>query len=150
MTRVLFVCMGNICRSPMAEGIFRRMLRERGLEGAFEVDSCGTGGWHEGEPADPRTQAVLARYDAHFPHVARQVRAEDLEYFDHIFAMDEENLWTLGRMFPAHKGKARLLLDLNGGGEVPDPYFGGPQHFEAVYKLLEEALEVFLKTHAPH
>ncbi|MDT7918996.1 MAG: low molecular weight protein-tyrosine-phosphatase [Meiothermus sp.] len=145
MTRVLFVCMGNICRSPMAEGIFRRKLRERGLEGAFEVDSCGTGGWHEGEPADPRTQAVLSKYNAHFPHVARRVRAEDLEYFDHIFVMDKENLWTLERMFPAHQGKARLLLDLKGGGEVPDPYYGGLEDFEAVYQMLDEALEVFLE-----
>lgn len=149
MTRVLFVCMGNICRSPMAEGILRRKLRERGLEKQFEVDSCGTGGWHEGEPADPRTLEVLARYEALFPHTARQVRAEDLSHFDHIFVMDKENLWTLERMFPAHKGKARLLLDLNGGGEVPDPYYGGPAQFEQVYRMLDEALEVLLQTHAP-
>ncbi len=146
MTRVLFVCMGNICRSPMAEGIFRRKLRERGLEGKFEVDSCGTGGWHQGEPADPRTQAVLRKYGADFPHVARQIRAEDMEYFDHIFVMDKENLRTLERIFPQQRGKARLLLDLNGGGEVPDPYYGGLEDFEAVYQMLDEALEAFFQT----
>lgn len=146
MTRVLFVCMGNICRSPMAEGILRRMLRERGLEEQFEVDSCGTGSWHEGQPADPRAQAVLAKHDALFPHTARQIRAEDLDYFEHIFVMDRENLHTLERRFPAYKGKARLLLELNGGGEVPDPYYGGPQDFEAVYWVLEEALEAFLQS----
>ncbi len=149
MTRVLFVCMGNICRSPMAEGILRKKLRERGLLERFEIDSCGTGGWHEGEPADPRTQQVLARYGAEFPHTARRVQAQDLERFQHIFVMDRENLATLERIFPLHKGKARLLLELNGGGEVPDPYYGGLEQFEAVYRMLDEALEVFLQTHAP-
>ncbi|MCX7784053.1 MAG: low molecular weight phosphotyrosine protein phosphatase [Meiothermus sp.] len=149
MKRVLFVCMGNICRSPMAEGILRRKLRERGLEGAFEVDSCGTGGWHEGEPADPRTEQVLAKYNALFPHTARQVRAKDLSFFDHIFVMDQENLWTLEQRFPQYRGKARLILELNGGGEVPDPYYGGLEQFEEVYRMLDEALEVFLQTHAP-
>ncbi|MCS7058750.1 MAG: low molecular weight phosphotyrosine protein phosphatase [Meiothermus sp.] len=149
MTRVLFVCMGNICRSPMAEGILRRKLKERGLEGQFEVDSCGTGGWHEGEPADPRTEWVLAKHNALFPHTARRVRAEDLSYFDHVFVMDYDNLHTLERMFPEHKGKARLILELNGGGEVPDPYYGGLEGFERVYQMLDEAIEAFLNAHAP-
>lgn len=149
MIRVLFVCMGNICRSPMAEGILRRKLQEHGLEGQFEVDSCGTGGWHQGEPADPRTKQILAKYGAGFTHTARQIRAEDLNHFDHVFVMDKDNLWALERMFPQHRDKARLLLHLNGGGEVPDPYYGNLEHFEAVYKMLDEALEVFLKTHAP-
>ncbi len=150
MKRVLFVCMGNICRSPMAEGILRRKLRERGLEGQFEVDSCGTGGWHEGEPADPRTRQILDKYGAGFPHIARQVRAEDLIHFDHVFVMDQDNLWTLESMFPECRGKARLLLELNGGGEVPDPYYGGIEQFERVYRMLDQALEAFLQTHAPH
>ncbi|RMH57353.1 MAG: low molecular weight phosphotyrosine protein phosphatase [Deinococcus-Thermus bacterium] len=141
--------MGNICRSPMAEGILRKKLRERGLEGQFEVDSCGTGGWHQGEPADPRTEEVLVKHGALFPHTARKVRAEDLERFDHIFVMDHDNLRTLERMFPEHKGKARLILELNGGGEVPDPYYSGMEAFEQVYRMLDEALEVFLNTHAP-
>jgi len=145
---VLFVCMGNICRSPMAEGILRRKLREHGLEEQFEVDSCGTGGWHQGEPADPCTKQILAKYGAGFTHTARQIRSEDLNHFDQVFVMDKDNLWTLERMFP-QQNKARLLLDLNGGGEVPDPYYGSLEHFEAVYKMLDEALEVFLRTHAP-
>ncbi|MER3480879.1 MAG: hypothetical protein C4327_10475 [Meiothermus sp.] len=89
MIRVLFVCSGNICRSPMAEGIFRRMLRERGLEAEFEVDSAGVGAWHVGEGADPRAQEVLRRHGADFPHIARQLEPQDQAY-DHIFAMGDQ------------------------------------------------------------
>lgn len=150
MTRILFVCAGNICRSPMAEGIFRRMLREHGLERAFEVDSCGTGGWHAGESADPRTRQVLARNDADFLHVARQIRAEDFTHFDHIWAMERTNLRDLERAFPAHSGKARLLLEALGFGflEIPDPYYGDMADFEAVYATLEQALETFFQKQA--
>lgn len=143
MTRVLFVCAGNICRSPMAEGIFRRMLRERGLESEFEVDSCGTGGWHEGERADHRTEAILERRKASFDHRARRIRAEDWNYFDHIFAMDKANLRDLERAFPVYKGKTKLMLE---NAEVPDPYYGNLRDFEEVYDLLEPALEQFLKS----
>ncbi|WP_170159568.1 low molecular weight protein-tyrosine-phosphatase [Calidithermus terrae] len=143
MTRVLFVCMGNICRSPMAEGIFRKLVRERGLEGRFEVDSAGTGGWHAGEEADPRARSVLERRGASFAHRARQVNAEDAGY-DHIFVMDRENLATLRRMLPQAQAKIRPVMDLAGGGEVPDPYYDDLEAFEQVYAMLERAIAAFL------
>lgn len=143
MTRVLFVCMGNICRSPMAEGIFRKLVRERGLEGRFEVDSAGTGGWHAGEEADPRARRVLERHGASFAHRARQVSARDAEY-DHIFVMDRENLATLRRMLPQAHAKIRPVMDLAGGGEVPDPYYDDLEAFEQVYAMLERAITAFL------
>lgn len=141
MKRVLFICAGNICRSPMAEGIFRRMLRERGLEAQFEVDSCGTGNWHEGERAHPLTESILEKNHAAFEHSARQIWAEDWEQFDFIFAMDKANLRDLERMYPQHKGKAKLMLE---NAEVPDPYYGNLSNYEQVYTLLEPALEAFL------
>lgn len=141
MIRVLFVCSGNICRSPMAEGIFRRMLRERGLEAEFEVDSAGTGAWHVGEEADPRAKEVLQRHGADFPHIARQLQRED-DGYDYLFAMDKSHLEHLYRMFPQSRHKIRLLL---GNGEVPDPYYGGLEGFEEVYQMLEGALRDFLE-----
>lgn len=127
----------------MAEGILRRMLRERGLEAEFEVDSCGTGGWHVDERADHRTEAILERHEASFSHRARKIQPEDWEHFDHIFAMDRANLRDLERAFPSQKGQVRLMLE---NAEVPDPYYGNLKDFEAVYGLLEPALEQFLKS----
>ena len=140
MTRILFVCAGNICRSPMAHGIFLKLLRERGLEAAFEVDSAGTGGWHEGEGADRRTVHVLEHHGAGFKHVARQVRPGDAG-FDLILAADRDNLWNLGRSLPDARGKASLVL---GNDEVPDPYYGTLADFERVYAMLEPALRRLL------
>ena len=140
MTRVLFVCAGNICRSPMAEGIFRKLVRDRGLESHFEVDSAGTGGWHEGEGADRRTVHVLEKHGAGFAHTARQLRPTD-SGFDLILAADRENLWNLERALPDARGKLALIL---GNNDVPDPYYGSPADFERVYAMLEPALERLL------
>lgn len=133
----------------MAEGIFRRMLLERGLEAEFEVDSCGTGGWHTGESADPRARQVLSQHDADFLHIARKICPEDFTCFDRIWVMDQENLRDLERLFPEHSGKARLVLESTGfgGAEIPDPYYGDLADFEAVYATLERALGAFLGTH---
>ncbi len=138
--RVLFVCMGNICRSPMAEGAFRKLLKERGLEGRYEVDSAGTGGWHEGEPMDPRAERVLKREGAFFPHVARRLTEEDIRRYDHILVMDRENLREVLRRFPEARGKVRLLLP----EEVPDPYYGDEAFCLEVYRQIERGVRAFL------
>lgn len=149
--RVLFVCAGNICRSPMAEAIFRHLVAERGLQDRIQIDSAGTGGWHIGEPPHPRTQAVLqARHISFDGQRARQVRPEDLHSFDYILAMDEENLADLQQMARRHgaRGQIARLLDFvypdarDGEGDVPDPYYTG--RYEEVYALLRPALERLL------
>ena len=147
--RVLFVCLGNICRSPLAEGAFRKLLRERGLEGLFEVDSAGTGAWHAGEPMDPRVRRVLEEEGAYFSHVARQMTREDALHYDHILVMDRENLREVLRRFPEARGKARLLLHHLGGGEVPDPYHGDLQDCREAYWTVEAACRAFLERHGP-
>jgi protein-tyrosine phosphatase len=138
--RILFVCLGNICRSPAAEGVFLHLLREAGREAEFVVDSAGTGAWHVGEPADSRMlQAADARGIA-LPSVARRVETRDFDLFDYILAMDSSNLDTLRRLAPSrHHDKIRLFRewDPDGPGEdVPDPYFGGPQGFEEVLDIV--------------
>ncbi|GAB5602162.1 low molecular weight protein-tyrosine-phosphatase [Thermus sp. FJN-A] len=142
---VLFVCLGNICRSPLAEGAFRKLLRERGLEDRFFVDSAGTGAWHQGEPMDPRARRVLEREGAYFPHVARQMTREDARLYHHILAMDRENLAEVERRFPEARGKARLLLDYLGGGEVKDPYYGDLEDCLEAYWTVEAACRAFLE-----
>lgn len=142
--RVLFVCLGNICRSPLAEGAFRKLIRGRGLEARFEVDSAGTGAWHLGEPMDPRARQVLEREGAYFPHVARQMTREDALHYHHILVMDRENLAEVQRRFPEARGKVRLLLDYLGGGEVPDPYYGDLEDCQEVYWMVEAAATAFL------
>nr|WP_167481874.1 low molecular weight protein-tyrosine-phosphatase [Thermus caldilimi] len=141
---VLFVCLGNICRSPLAEGAFRKLIRERGLEARFEVDSAGTGAWHTGEPMDPRARKVLEREGAYFPHVARQMTREDARRYDHILVMDRENLAEVQRRFPEARGKVRLFLDYLSGGEVPDPYHGDLADCQEVYWMVEAAARAFL------
>jgi len=135
-TRLLFVCLGNICRSPLAEAAFRAEAERIGLE--VEVDSAGTGDWHAGEPPDRRAQAVAARHGVAIDHLrARQVRADDFRRFDHIVAMDRENLASLRRLRPRDDGaEVSLLLDHVPGREgqaVADPYYGGEQHFDATW-----------------
>ena len=142
MARLLFVCLGNICRSPAAEGVARAMAQARGL--AVEIDSAGTGGWHAGEAPDPRMrEAALRRgYDLSALR-ARQVRPGDFAAFDRILAMDEANLAALERARPAD-ARARVALMLSHADlperEVPDPYYGGRQGFDHVLDLLEAAV----------
>ena len=144
VTRILFVCLGNICRSPLAEGAFRRLVEERGLEHLVEIDSAGTGSWHIGEPPDERARGAASLRGIDISGLrARKVRREDFEHYDLILAMDQENHMNLTRMAPPeHKGKIRLFLSYAPGqpeSEVPDPYYGGRQGFEHVLDLVEAA-----------
>lgn len=142
--RVLFVCLGNICRSPTAEAVLRALAPKAAPELVLEIDSAGTAGYHIGEPPDPRTRAAAARrgYDLAALR-ARIVEPEDFERFDLILAMDRENLTVLRRRAPppAH-GRLRLFLEFAPQKhleDVPDPYYGGPNGFEEVLDLVEEA-----------
>ncbi|GIX36447.1 MAG: phosphotyrosine protein phosphatase [Lysobacteraceae bacterium] len=137
--RILVVCMGNICRSPLAEGILRHHAQKAGLE--LLVDSAGTHAYHVGEPPDPRAVAVARQRGIDITGLrARQVEAADAERFDHVLVADRRNLEDLRRRQPAVGARARLLLEVAGaGGEVPDPYYGDERDFEAVFELLDRA-----------
>lgn len=143
---VLFVCLGNICRSPLAEGIFLHKLKQRGLDHRFRIDSAGTGDWHAGELPDPRARAIAAKYGIELPSRARQVQREDFDSFHHLICMDESNRRTL-RDWGAPGSKLRLMLEVDPAAklrEVPDPYYGGEDGFEYVYRLLDSASEALL------
>ena len=148
--RVLFVCMGNICRSPTAHGVFRRIVQEAGLADRIEIDSAGTHGYHVGKPADRRAQATaVARGITMDDLRARQVHADDFARFDYVLAMDRDNLEILERMCPPeHRNRPRLFMEFApewGIREVPDPYYGGPQGFEQVFDMVEAAANGLLR-----
>ena len=142
-TAVLFVCMGNICRSPTAEGVFRYHVESAGLAGTVEIDSAGTHAYHVGEPPDRRARAAAERRGMSLEGIrARRVSATDFERFDYIIAMDEDNLYRLRQEAPdEHKAELRLFLEFSAGDEteVPDPYYGGTAGFERVLDLVDDA-----------
>jgi len=147
---VLFVCMGNICRSPTAEGVFRHVVEEAGLEKTFLIDSAGTHAYHVGEPADRRARAAAERRGISLDGIAaRRVDSKDFEQFDYVLAMDRLNHVTLVDKADAeHHDKICLFLDFGPGteDEVPDPYYGGSAGFERVLDLVEEASRGLLET----
>ncbi len=149
MKRVLFVCLGNICRSPLAEGVFRHHVSQAGLQHAFEIDSAGTGGWHVGETPDPRSVAVARAHGVDISgQRARQFERGDLERFDEVLGMDLSNLrnmQALGRGDePAQVGLLLAEVEGGSGAEVPDPYYGGHDGFGHVYRLVDEACAALL------
>ena len=153
-TSVLFVCLGNICRSPLAEGVFRHLVEERGLEDAFDIDSAGTGSWHMGQPPDHRSVQVAADHGITLTGAARQVEARDLRRFDLIVAMDRENLHDLEELARGDGASARLRLlrDFDPEADqpdVPDPYYDGARGFETVYRMVRRSCERLLDELAP-
>lgn len=149
MINVLFVCMGNTCRSPIAEGVARRFIAQSGIDGRISFDSAGTHPPHEGKPPDPRAQQVAAARGYDITKLkARKVRPDDFEKFDLILVMDNTNLTNLARMCPGeHRHKVRLFLsfvDKESTPEVPDPYFSSLEGFQRVVDLCEQGVEALI------
>ncbi|EIM71816.1 protein tyrosine phosphatase [Nitratireductor aquibiodomus RA22] len=147
-TPILFVCLGNICRSPLAEGVFRSVVAERGRDADFMIDSAGTGAWHVGNAPDPRSIEIARRFGVDISmQRARQVNAGDFERFDLLLGMDRNNVRTLRERAPeAAAGKIHLFLNYADGRtlDIPDPYYGGDDGFASVYQTIREASEALL------
>ena len=153
LKKVLFVCLGNICRSPAAEGIFQKKIKDRGLEKSFVVDSAGTGGWHVGNLADSRMRKAASARGINLESRSRQIKKIDLYDFDLILVMDKDNLEAVKSLIPDPLDpvniKIKLILsyskktDLH---EVPDPYYGGENGFDKVLELLNDAIDGLLES----
>jgi protein-tyrosine phosphatase len=147
--KVVFVCLGNICRSPTAEGIFIHKVRERGLELYIYIDSAGTAAYHVGEPANSKSQFTANQYGVKLPSRARQFEYADFEEFDLILPMDSSNMYNLKSMDRKNRfgDKLFMMRDFDPhpeDGNVPDPYYGGMQGFENVYQILDRSCESLL------
>jgi len=145
--KILFVCLGNICRSPAAEGIFKQKIKDRDLEKLFVVDSAGTGGWHVGNLADPRMRETALSRGIELTSRSRKIEESDLYEFDHILVMDNDNLASVKSLLKDHKNpvnsKIKLILSYSKNSqleEVPDPYYGGQNGFDKVIDLLDDAM----------
>jgi len=144
--KILFVCMGNICRSPSAEGILKNKVKTESIDKEFFIDSCGTHGYHEGQGPDSRSiEVALARGIDIRDQISRKIKTKDFEFFDFILVMDSNNLEFLKNISdPIYHHKILLFLEFSQGSdyiEVPDPYYGGDSGFELVLDLLDEAAE---------
>lgn len=146
MIKVMFVCLGNICRSPMAEGLFKKMIQDQGLEDRFEVESRATSRYEIGRPPHPGTQAILSREGAQLKDKhATQISSIDFDLFDVIIGMDNENVSDLKRMTKTHKDKVYLFRDIDPnarGEDVPDPYYSG--RYEETFQLISKCLPLWL------
>ncbi|KAJ8568458.1 hypothetical protein K7X08_027991 [Anisodus acutangulus] len=156
---VLFVCLGNICRSPAAEGVFTDLIKKKGLDSKFKIDSAGTINYHEGNDSDPRMRAAAKKRGIAITSISRPIRPSDFKDFDLILAMDEQNKadilgalerWIHREPLPADAAeKVRLMCSYckkHDETEVPDPYYGGAQGFEKVLDLLEDACDSLLES----
>lgn len=152
--KICFVCLGNICRSPTAEGIFQRIVNEAGLGDYFEIDSAGTSAWHLGEPANSKSRLIAEKYGTKLLSRARRFEAADLNYFDLVIAMDYENRDELKALDEAGDRHTRITTLRKfdpepEDGEVPDPYFGGINGFENVYEIIKRSCESLLEQLKP-
>ena len=152
--KICFVCLGNICRSPTAEGVFQHLINERNVENYFEVDSAGTSAYHVGESANSKSQRTAQKHGITLHSKARQFEASDLDYYDLILAMDSENLKNVRQMASEyHHDKIGRMRDFDpnpGDGEVPDPYYGGPEGFENVFQIVKRSCENLLDNLETH
>lgn len=152
MIRIQFVCLGNICRSPLAEGVFRHLVRQRGLENDYEIASAGTGAWHVGQAPDTRMQRTASSHGVDISRQrADQFQTRDLNRFDHIFAMDQANLDDILAMVEPHDDAAKEKVVLFRASDpkpddfqVPDPYYGGERGFETVFGIVSRTCESIL------
>lgn len=152
--KIVFVCLGNICRSPTAEGIFIHKVKEAGLNDYFYIDSAGTAAYHVGESANSKSQATANKHGVHLPSKARKFEYADLEEFDLILVMDSENLTNIKNLDRKNKfsDKIKMMREFDpqpGNGEVPDPYYGGLDGFENVFQVLNRSCEALLKELEP-
>jgi protein-tyrosine phosphatase len=146
---VLFVCLGNICSSPLAEGILKSKIKQQSLESSVHVDSCGTSNYHIGASPDPRTIANAIKNGIQLEHCCRQLSNDDFENFDLILAMDNSNFNNIMKLPGGSKysGKIKLMREFDplGKGEVPDPYFGGEDGFQLVFNILDRTTDSLLE-----
>lgn len=149
--KVLFVCLGNICRSPLAEGVFRHQVARAGLAEKFVIDSAGTSAYHIGDPPDERTSQVARERGIELVGKARQITRDDFRSCDYIIVMDRQNLGNVQRLAKVTKPKGKVIMlrdfDKNAGADrdVPDPYYGGPSGFEDVHDIVERACAELLQ-----
>jgi protein-tyrosine phosphatase len=147
---VVFVCLGNICRSPLAEGVFRDLVHRRGLDHKFRIDSAGTSGYHEGDPPDARSAEVARRRGIELTGQSRPLTRGDLDHFDYVIVMDAENQENVNRLAARtkHRAEIRRLREFDpeshGDLDVPDPYYGGTHGFERVHDMVERSCEALL------